>query len=265
MSFDLKRLHDVEIEILDFFVDYCEKNNLQYFLVYGTALGAYRHGGFIPWDDDLDVAMPREDYDKLLNSFNDDNASSKYSLENETTDPNWFLCFSKIRKKGTIFIESYTQNIYKSNGIYIDVFPLNYLSSPKKSFVKQRYYRHCLKFFSAKPLYKRRGSVRYLLEHIICAPAYILGKKRLLKAFNKSCIGKCDKADAKYLIEYDDDRIIQAGYDIYFPPRKISFEGKEYYCPNNIVEYLKNVYGETYMELPPERERTTHEPVKIEF
>ena len=83
MEYDIKKLHEVLVEILDYFVSVCEKNNLQYFLVYGTALGAYRHKGFIPWDDDLDVAMPREDYQRLL-SILENNPNEGYSIQNES-------------------------------------------------------------------------------------------------------------------------------------------------------------------------------------
>ena len=91
MNYDLDKLHFVLVEILDYFVSICEKNNLRYFLVYGTALGAYRHKGFIPWDDDLDVAMPRKDYQKFLEIMQHTN--DDYILQNEGNENNWFLSF----------------------------------------------------------------------------------------------------------------------------------------------------------------------------
>ncbi|MCI8352318.1 MAG: LicD family protein [Clostridia bacterium] len=100
----LEKLHSNLVEILDYVCKVCDENNLQYFIAYGTALGAYRHQGFIPWDDDVDIALPRNDYEKLLNLLKDSNYD-KYSCQNETNEKNYFLVFSKIRKNGTIFIE----------------------------------------------------------------------------------------------------------------------------------------------------------------
>lgn len=100
----LNKLHLTLVEILDYVCKICDENNLQYFIAYGTALGAYRHQGFIPWDDDIDIALPRNDYEKLINILKKDN-SGKYSCQNETNEKNYFLIFSKIRKNGTIFIE----------------------------------------------------------------------------------------------------------------------------------------------------------------
>lgn len=100
----LEKLHVTLVEILDYVCKICEENNLQYFLVYGNALGAYRHQGFIPWDDDIDIALPRNDYEKLINILKQTD-SKKYSYQNEINEKNYFLIFSKIRKNETIFIE----------------------------------------------------------------------------------------------------------------------------------------------------------------
>lgn len=102
MKYDIDKLHNSLVEILDYVVDICEKNDFSYCLLYGTALGAYRHKGFIPWDDDLDIGMPREDYTKFI-KYLQDNPSPEFSLQNEDNENNWFLTFSKVRKNNTVF------------------------------------------------------------------------------------------------------------------------------------------------------------------
>ena len=269
MNYDLDKLHFVLVEILDYFVSICEKNNLRYFLVYGTALGAYRHKGFIPWDDDLDVAMPRKDYQKFLEIMQHTN--DDYILQNEGNENNWFLSFSKVRKKNTIFVESIAEDVYQYNGIYIDVFPLDNIDNIKsiQNIINTKgicYIRHSLKFDACKKLYKEKYSrLRYCIESVITAPIHFASRKRVLSILNKKRTGKCTEENAKWIAEYDEPRALSIPYEVYFPPRKIIFEGKFYSVPNKIDEYLKIVYGDTYMEMPPVGERKTHQPIELKY
>lgn len=270
MNYDLQKLHTTLLEILDFFVSVCNDNNLTYFLAYGTALGAYRHHGFIPWDDDLDVAMPREDYQQFLDIMSA-NPDKRYSVQNENTEHNWFLTFSKLRKNGTVFIESIAQNIYHNNGIYIDIFPLDYITAKGKivdkcKMLEINYIRHELKFLSCKELYRHKyKTTRFFLEYILTFPIAIIGKDSALKKLNHMRMSQCAREEATYIAEYDDPHAVRIRKDIYFPERKLEFEGKEYKVPNKIKEYLSIIYGKTYMELPPVEERRTHEPIQIKF
>ena len=263
--YDIEKLHSVLNEILDYFVIICEENNLRYFILYGTALGAYRHGGFIPWDDDLDVGMPRDDYNKFL-SIMEAKPGSDYYIQNERNEEKWFLTFSKLRKNNTVFIESIAEGIYHNNGIYIDIFPLEYSkrfgfgNRVKSAFIK--YMIHGLKLYSCKELYKNKLGYKYSLHLILTFPVGI-SIKRSLALLNKISVGKVYESDARYLNVYDDMSSIDK--NIYFPARKIAFCGKQYNCPNNIEKYLETIYGDTYMELPPAEERRTHDPIKIQF
>lgn len=121
----LEKLHVVEVEILDIFVWICNKYNLKYYLCYGTLIGVIRHQGFIPWDDDIDVAMPLEDYNKFVKIAQSE-LGDKYFLQNDKTDKYFGRCFSKIRKNGTAFYSKGDKNEKKHHGIFIDVFPLFY-------------------------------------------------------------------------------------------------------------------------------------------
>ncbi|MBE6991455.1 MAG: LicD family protein [Ruminococcaceae bacterium] len=120
----LRQLQLTELEILRFFDNLCRENGLKYYIVAGTLLGAVRHGGFIPWDDDIDVAMPRADFERLK-ALMAVSQHDCYFYQCHDTEPNYVFGFSKIRLKGTAVCESYLENVDMEKGIYIDIFPLD--------------------------------------------------------------------------------------------------------------------------------------------
>ncbi len=117
------------LQLLDKFVEVCVQNNLKYYLAYGTVLGAIRHKGIIPWDDDIDIQMPREDYLKLQqlpkSVFGDE-----FQLSTWSNTPNYPYDFLKLEKLNTTLIERLTKKVY-IGGVYIDIFPLDGLASDK--------------------------------------------------------------------------------------------------------------------------------------
>lgn len=271
MNVDIKKLHDALQEILDYVADVCEKNGLTYFLVYGTALGAHRHNGFIPWDDDIDIAMPRDDYEKFIEIMQKETDGS-YELQNEDNEENYFLSFAKIRKNNTVFIESIAEDIYKNNGIYIDIFPLDYVKKPASFGYKLRkiwikYLKHTLKVASCKELYKqKRNRLVYWFECVISIPAMIMPKNKLVKKLNRVMAGASTKEQATHIAQYDSDNAgLLMPYSYYFPAQKHLYEGKMYNIPNEIENYLRLNYGDTYMELPPKEKQQTHQPLKLVF
>lgn len=121
---DIKKLKEIELEIFRHFIEICNENSLRYFVVGGTALGAVRHKGFIPWDDDIDVALPRGDYEKFLIAAQKSLPSNMF-LQTYITDKNYPNPFAKLRQSDTAFIEKSTSKIKMNHGVYVDIFPLD--------------------------------------------------------------------------------------------------------------------------------------------
>lgn len=259
MDIDINKLHEIQLELLDHVYSICKENNLTCLLVYGTALGAYRHNGFIPWDDDVDVAMPREDYMKFLHIMKE-NEDEDYEIQDEDNEKRYFLSFAKVRKKGTLMIERLTQGIYTHNGIFIDVFPLDYVKDVNSFTFKVRlkcilYLIHILKFDTCKDLYRKREKKReYVLDSIASYPAKLLPRKIILKLLNRLKARNISEKETSSIAEYDARGLIFP-YSTYFPPREITFENRIYYIPNKVEKYLTFIYGNNFMTPPPEKFR----------
>lgn len=121
LGIDIKKVQKAELDILLEFHRICKKNNIQYQLFAGTLIGAIRHKGFIPWDDDIDVSMLRSEYDKFLNVVEDE-LKEEYFFQSFETDENYMNKFAKIRKNGTVFKEELVSDLDMHHGVYIDIF-----------------------------------------------------------------------------------------------------------------------------------------------
>jgi lipopolysaccharide cholinephosphotransferase len=260
----LKKLHDVLIEILDEFVCVCEENNLTYFLIAGTLLGAARHKGFIPWDDDIDVAMPRNDYEKFLEIYDKIKETNYYVLSHLTKNNigNYYIDFAKLCKKGTVFAEGDRNPDYYS-GIFIDIFPFDncvlFFAPLQTHLIKIALKLYRLKSRTEIP----QNRLKLVISKILCCffSLSFIGKlhKRLYTLFNKSI--------TKYISFFSGlcgYKKETHKYENIFPISKILFEGKYYCAPGNWDFYLTHFYG-NYMELPPVENRRIHEYLFIKF
>ena len=124
-------LQKKELELFKAFARVCEKHGLRYFLVGGSALGAIRHKGFIPWDDDIDVGMPRKDYDKFM-ELQSEFEGTPYFIQNYKTDPCYVYNYGKLRDSSTTFIEYTYKNHRINHGVWVDIFPIDGFSKEMK-------------------------------------------------------------------------------------------------------------------------------------
>lgn len=257
----------IMVEILDEFVRICKKYDLDYWLDSGTLLGAYRHGGFIPWDDDIDVGMPREDYEKFLKVAGEE-LDDCYFLQTADTDPGYFYksipC--KIRRNGTKYIEKLdVENGFPYQlshcGIYIDVFPFDRYAvrSASDLFLKKIF----SKLYLAYKLSHVRSNFPFGLKKIILYLVSLLPGRffeRALRALiNRSLRLPPTRNDVYYAHGYELPIFgAKMKYEDLYPLKSIVFEGKDYLSPNNVKKYLEAHYGDSFMTLPPESERVSH-------
>lgn len=259
----LDEVKQLEFELLKIYRDFCEKNNLYYTLAGGTLLGAIRHKGFIPWDDDIDVMMPRPDYDRLLNGTDIDTSM----LPDYVRIISWKegnLCFPFIKMvdmRTQIDLEFYDDKIC-DNHIWIDIFALDGnpedMESLKELYDKSQKLRKkvFLKIADGK---KVQGKLKSVVKS-----AAIYGSRKI-QPINSLCY-EIDNNAKKY--DFECSPFIGGvlwGYGIrekihrepYMVPCKVEFEGEQFNAPSNYDEYLSNIHGD-YMQLPPESARITH-------
>jgi lipopolysaccharide cholinephosphotransferase len=260
----IEQVWNVEQEILDVIHYVCTEHGLRYSLAYGTLIGAVRHGGFIPWDDDIDLVMPREDYEKLLSIWNDA-APKGYILQNIRTNPDYTNSFTKIRKDHTTFLQNEAERSKEYHkGIFVDIFPGDRVAP---------------------------GKISRMLQYIACAVnllytrGYSSGSKgiigmveRILLAMPEEIRPGVRSASEKFIARWNGREELQwffpstiaaAGNyhaaEMFREMKQIQYCGKQYCCIADLHGFLKVEYGD-YMQLPPEEERVwKHCPIIIDF
>jgi lipopolysaccharide cholinephosphotransferase len=260
----LGKIQMIEHEILDEFVRVCEKHSLTYFLESGTLLGAVRHKGFIPWDDDVDVGMPRKDYDAFIQLCKTELNPDYYLLSIETQE-DFSYCFSKICKKNTLFVDEEMVDKSEWTGIYIDIFPYDNVINFKPLLYVQDFFINKSKAFYLYKTAKRKKnkSVKYSIFMMVLK-CFTLKQIQKFRQFPMTLF-RNKKTD--YWVQWTGEYRLHKELfhkSLFFPLKEIEFEGVQYKCPNNTHEYLTQVYGD-YMKLPPEEERGGHGLLTVKF
>lgn len=250
-------LKQIELDILRKVHQFCKENGITYFLCGGTLLGAVRHGGFIPWDDDIDLYMPRPDYERFLEMFSNQQYLKVLSFP---ASPGYYLPFAKVCDTRTVVEETIVKSI-PGCGVYIDIFPLDGLSDKRKT---------------AKSIIRRNR--RYMALNGIAGgnPSKIDGMKALIKRGIQTVVPRSmlvrriDRNSKRYTYVDSDYVGVAFGFygereihnkSVFSNQVEIEFEKKMLYGPNDPDAYLLALYGD-YMKLPPVEKRVTHHSFK---
>lgn len=261
MSISLKELQKTELQILVDFDKFCKEKGLQYYLIGGALLGAVRDQKFIPWDDDIDVAMPREDYERIKENF----SSDRYFLQNAQSDPLFSRCIQKIRLNGTSIAEKNCAHIDIHQGIYIDIFPIDYVSEnySKKLARRAGRIRRLMSLRAIKGGYKND---RYTITKKIIQWFLPVSIRYIDRKIDELCT-KDNHLNRNYAVlwlhNYSWKKQIHE-YEVFGSGSKCSFEGHEFIAPANADAFLSRVFGQGYMKEPvPEKRKCPHNYMNV--
>ena len=274
---DQETLRKVQLTLLEIALEFkrvCNILRLNFFLDSGTLLGAVRHKGFIPWDDDFDVGMLRKDYECFIEKAQE-LLHPDFFLQTWDTDKNYGLPFAKLRMRNTVYIEEVAQKTKAENGFYLDIFPYDVYPTKKMQRIIQGLTVNCIRRAilikdGYQPWLNDTGGKRTVkkLGYIpLRLYAFFHKKESLIRKYEKDCT-KFNSESTGFLYE-------QAGASNYgkwvIPCSCLTetidlvFENTEFSCPAGYDEYLKAVYGD-YMKLPPVEQRyNRHRIIKVQF
>lgn len=249
---ELRRMQLIQLDMLIELDRICTKHNIKYIIDGGTLLGAVRHKGFIPWDDDIDVSMLRREYERFCEICNQELDHSKYFFQNHYTDPPYRWGYSKILRKGTEFERLGQEHIKMRKGVFIDVFPMD--GVPKNRILW--YLHNALCFCLRKIMWSEVGKLR--VENAAMRMWYKLLNLIPIKIpFDIiESLSKVIRAEESQYVNcwttiYCNQFQKQLKREYYTRLKKIEFEGYSFLAPEDTDGWLRAVYGADYMQLPP--------------
>ena len=254
----IDEMREIQLKMLNDIHQFCVSNNIRYSLSGGSLIGAVRHHGFIPWDDDVDLMMPRPDYERFVNSYETD----CYKVITYKNNQSYHFPFAKVYDNRTILIEDYS-----CNGVYIDIFPVDGLPESKEEtndMIKKVSKLSAYDLYFASDTYKfQEGNKMILrLKHLI---------KKIIVPNRNTTINRIEEICKKHKFGSTDFAgVLVWGYGlkehlqsfVFKSYQEMEFEGIICMCISNYDIYLSSLYGK-YMELPPLEEQVSHHKYKV--
>lgn len=268
---DIKTIQKKLFDVLLWFASFCDENDLKFFLANGTLLGAVKYQSFVPWDDDVDILMPREDYDKfiLLANQKKSNDDFKYSLMCTQTVSSWRMPYAKLSDDTTLVKEG-EFDFGATFGLSVDIFPLDRWCPVKPLAKCQALYGDVLKrmlvFSNGEVFETRQRGIKKLMLKSMWTCGHIAGHHRISAALAER--GKnSQRYKSKYLgcvvwTCHSFHEVLPA--DVFEKSVDLTFCGHTFPAPAGYIEYLDSLYGDWRKELPIEKQVSNHQ-IKVWF
>lgn len=263
----LNKIHELNLLLADEIKRICEKYNIKYFMIAGTLLGAVRHKGFIPWDDDMDFGMLRKDYNKFVRICTKELDEDKFFLQTQFNTKNYAFDIGKLKLKGTIIEENFSKNTAIDKSIFVDIFPFDFMTEnkfgQKLSAIKFYICRTLLWIKCGYGTDTDKKKFKYKLAKFISGFFSI----KELKLYERKITSKYNDFETKYVVAFDGAYGVKKETllkEWIFNLDNYKFENRVYPGIKDHDSYLSYFYGD-YMTLPPEDKRGGHGRLKVDF
>lgn len=252
---DIDEIKEVELGVMDYIHNICKEKGINYSLAYGSLLGAVRHRGFIPWDDDLDIALKRDEYDKLYQAILEDN-NSIYKIVSWENDSRYPYPFYRVYDSRTVYENNYIQNDIEL-GICVDVFPFDDYKDVNKEITKLDMYRR-LSVYTLYGIRNKEAGIKNIVRYLML----VVFRLTRVKTWNKK-LNDCSKApvDGEYIDYLMESKKYSTKIDAKALDKVVEFkfEDRIYNIPADYDHILTTIYGSDYMEIPPLEKRIQHD------
>lgn len=263
---DLRRIQLVQLDMLKEIDRICRKHHLKYNIAFGTLLGAVRHGGFIPWDDDADINMPYEDYVKLIEVIDDEIDDEKYYFRYQNKEDDCNITYAHLKRNGTVYTKKGRSAFKYHPGIYIDIVPL--FNGAPNLFLHAVQTRICWTLRTACWAYMGADSEKKPLKKFYYKQLAKIGNKRAYELFIKAATFFKHRRNKMLFLNGMDRSPYNIGFAkrvCFDDPIEIEFEGYKFYAPRDLKGVLHYCYGADYMQYLPMEKRVPKNDVLIDI
>ena len=250
-----EEIKEVELGVMDYIHKLCQKENINYSLAYGTLLGAVRHKGYIPWDDDVDISLKRDEYDKLYQAVLRDN-DPIYKVASWENDARYPYPFYRVYDARTVYENNYIENDIDL-GICVDVFPFDYYADVNKEMVKLDTYRR-LSVYTLYGIHSKNAGLKNIIRYLLVLVFRLTRVKTWNKKMNLLSMQANDNDSIDYLME---NKRTSTKFEKTLLDKVMDspFEDRTYKIPEASHQILSAIYGDDFMEIPPVEKRVKHD------
>ena len=250
-----EEIKEIELGVMDYIHNLCQKENINYSLAYGTLLGAVRHKGYIPWDDDVDISLKRDEYDKLYQAVLRDN-DPIYKVASWENDARYPYPFYRVYDARTVYENNYIENDIDL-GICVDVFPFDYYADVNKEMVKLDTYRR-LSVYTLYGIHSKNAGLKNIIRYLLVLVFRLTRVKTWNKKMNLLSMQANDSDSIDYLME---NKRTSTKFEKTLLDKVMDspFEDRTYKIPEASHQILSAIYGDDFMEIPPVEKRVKHD------